>query len=148
MINKSVITPCLRTLCWNKNVSKYRNIFKFTYSIQTFMSTTLLSPKNENKYVCEKFIPNDYTLFLCSSMIIQSTVIRKIVLSMFDHKKILVGTSLLSNLHLIVLKISNLILFYLKKRQKYRTWIIILQKSNQIKSKIVLHFYHVICKII
>lgn len=144
MINTSVI----RTHCWNKNVSKYRNSFKFTYSIQTFMSTTLLFPKTENKNVCEKLIPNDYTWFLCSLnfMIIQSTVIRKIVSSMFGRKKIVVGTSLLSNLHLIVLKNSNLILFYLKKDKSIE--LESLYFKNQIKSKIVLHFYHVICKII
>ena len=96
------------------------------------MSTTLLFPKTENKYVCEKFIPNDYTLFSCSSMIIQSTVIKKIVLSMFDHKKILVGTSLLSNLHLIVLKISNLIIVYLKKDKSIE--LESLYFKNQIKS--------------
>ena len=127
-------------------LQKYRNIFTFTYSIQTFMSTILLFPKTENKNVCEKLIPNDYTLFLCSSMIIQSIVIRKIVLSMFGRKKIVVGTSLLSNLHLIVFKISNLILIYLKKDKSIE--LESLYFKNQIKSKIVLHFYHVICKII
>ena len=79
------------------------------------MSTILLFPKTEYINLCEKLIPNDYTLFLCSSMIIQSIMIRKIVLLMFGRKKIVVGTSLLSNLHLIVLKISNLIIFYLKQ---------------------------------